>query len=99
MSTRRRYRIVDDATREDAIATVLKFMDAGDSFTAACRAVSAQIDVSFSAVRTWVNDSGQRAQQPTWEEVERLRRELAAATELYQRAIARTGQQCIGAVE
>ncbi|TYQ00858.1 UNVERIFIED_ORG: hypothetical protein FNL38_11172 [Nocardia globerula] len=89
MSTRRRYRIVDDATREDAIATVLDLIDKGDSFTAACRAVSTQIDVSFSAVRTWVNDSGQRAQQPTWEEVERLQRELAVATELYRRASAR----------
>ena len=95
---RKVYTIVDDATREDAVATVLKFIEEGDSFTAACRAVAAQIGVSFSAVRTWVTDSGLRT-QPTWEEVERLRMELAAANELYRRAAARNRTSPTGAAE
>lgn len=98
MNTRRRYRIVDEATRADAIATVVKLIDDGDSFTSACRAVGTQIDVSPTAVRTWVNDSGQRS-QPTWEEIVKLRTERDAATELYRRMVARHGEPPIGAAE
>lgn len=86
--TRRRYRIVDDQTRIDAIGTALQRIEAGDSFTAACRAIATQLDVSESAVRGWVNDSGKRP-EPTWDEVIKLRVELDAATELIRRLSAR----------
>ena len=86
--TRRRYRIVDDQTRIDAVGTALQRIEAGDSFTAACRAIATQLDVSESAVRGWVNDSGKRP-EPTWDEVIKLRVELDAATELIRRLSAR----------
>ena len=91
MSRPRRYRLVDEQTRADAVATVLSRIRSGDSFTSACKAVSAQIDVSASAVREWVNESGERP-QPNWDTVIRLRAELAAATELNRRLSADRGR-------
>lgn len=87
---RRRYRIVDEDTKSDAIATAVRCIKAGDSFTAACAAVADVLDVSATTVRGWVNASGLRP-QPSWEVVRRLELELAAATELNRRRDARLG--------
>lgn len=83
-ATRRRYRVVDDGTHADAVDTVLDRIGAGDSFTSACRAVATQIDMSETAVRTWVNDSGRRP-RPLRDKVIELRRQLEAATDLNRR--------------
>ncbi|WP_072691476.1 hypothetical protein [Rhodococcus marinonascens] len=88
--TRRRYRIVDDQAKDDAVATAIKSIEAGTSFTAACAAVATQLDVSATAVRAWVNASGLRP-QPSWDVVSRLRADLAAATELNRRLLGRPG--------
>lgn len=85
---RRRYRIVDEDSKADAIATAVRSIEAGDSFTAACAAVAKALDVSETAVRGWVNASGLRP-QPSLEVVRRLELELAAATELTRRREAR----------
>ncbi|WP_016885098.1 MULTISPECIES: hypothetical protein [unclassified Rhodococcus (in: high G+C Gram-positive bacteria)] len=87
-AARRRYRVVDDQTKADAVATAIKCIEGGDSFTASCAAVAAQLDVSETAVRSWVNASGQRP-QPSWTVVSRLRADLAAATELNRRLVNR----------
>lgn len=90
-AARRRYRVVDEVTRVDAVETVLTSITGGRSFTAACRAVARQIDVSETAVRKWVNDSGRRP-QPAWDVVVDLRGQLEAATELNRRMAARLTQ-------
>lgn len=87
---RRRYRIVDEDTKSDAIATAVRCIEAGDSFTSACASVAKVLDVSATTVRSWVNASGRRP-QPSWEVVRRLELELAAATELTRRLDARLG--------
>ena len=88
---RRRYRVVDAGTRTDAVDTALTAISTGLSFTAACRAVARQVDVSETAVRKWVNDSGRRP-QPSWDVVVDLRGQLEAATELNRRMAARLTQ-------
>lgn len=85
---RRRYRMLDEETKQDAVATAITCIEAGDSFTAACAAVAAQLDVSETAVRGWVNASGLRP-RPSWEVAHRLQQQLAAATELTRRLEAR----------
>lgn len=86
-NVRRRYRIVDEETKAAAVATAVKCIEAGTSFTAACSAVAEQLDVSETAVRGWVNASGLRP-QPSWEVVHRLQLRLEAATELTRRLAA-----------
>ncbi|MGG7104570.1 hypothetical protein [Rhodococcus sp. 24CO] len=97
---RRRYRIVDENIKDAAIGTAVKSIKAGESFTAACAAVADVLDVSDSAVRSWVNASGLRP-QPSWEVARKLQTQLDAATELTRRLEARlgTGTQRSGAAE
>lgn len=85
---RRRYRMIDEDSRADAIATVVHSIEAGDTFTSACAAVAKVLDVSETAVRGWVNASGQRP-QPSWVVARKLELELSAATELTRRLEAR----------
>ncbi|MEH6822266.1 MAG: hypothetical protein V7706_20270 [Dietzia psychralcaliphila] len=81
---RRKYRIVDDATREAAIGTVCGAIERGTSFTAACKVVAQHLDVAETTVRGWVNDSGRRP-RADFEQVLELRRALEAAAELNHR--------------
>ncbi|MCW4356159.1 hypothetical protein ONR57_22900 [Hoyosella sp. YIM 151337] len=81
---KRRYRLTDDDTKQAAVDTVVAQIQRGTSFTAACRAVAEQIDVSEQAVRTWVNRSGRRP-RAAWDEVIDLRARLEAALHLNRR--------------
>ncbi|MFD4183917.1 hypothetical protein [Rhodococcus sp. NPDC058514] len=89
-TTRRRYRIVSDEAKTAAVDTVIDRISNGDSFTSACRAVGTQLEVSQTAVRSWVNDSGRRP-EPSWDRVRSLEAQLAAATDLNRRLAARLG--------
>nr|WP_249277143.1 MULTISPECIES: hypothetical protein [unclassified Rhodococcus (in: high G+C Gram-positive bacteria)] len=84
---RRKYRLVDDETRDAAIGTVCTAIEQGTSFTAACAVVAAHIGVAATTVRGWVNDSGRRP-RTDYDEVLELRRALAAAAELNHRLAA-----------
>ena len=84
---RRKYRLVDDETRDAAIGTVCTAIEDGTSFTAACAVVAAHIGVAATTVRGWVNDSGRRP-RTDYDEVLELRRALAAAAELNHRLAA-----------
>lgn len=84
---RRKYRLVDDDTRDAAIGTVCTAIEQGTSFTAACAVVAAHIGVAATTVRGWVNDSGRRP-RTDYDEVLELRRALAAAAELNHRLAA-----------
>jgi len=81
MNDRRRYTVVDDATRDAAVRAVIARMNAGDSFTAAARAAASQLDVAETTVRAWVNRSGLRPRR-TEKDVAALEAELAMAQEL-----------------
>ena len=78
---RRRYTVVDDATRQAAVQAVIARMNAGDSFTAAARAAAGQLEVAETTVRAWVNRSGLRPRR-TEQDVAALEAELAMAREL-----------------
>lgn len=87
---RRRYNVVDDDTRDAAVRAVVARIEAGDSFTAAARAASKQLDVSETTVRAWGNRSGLRPRR-TAKEVAALETELAMARELNRVLIAKYG--------
>jgi transposase-like protein len=92
-NVRRRYRLVDEETKAAAVATAVKCIEEGTSFTAACSAVAEQVDVSETAVRGWVNASGLRP-QPSWDVVRQLQLQLEAATELTRRLTAGRSGRC-----
>ncbi|WP_232839699.1 MULTISPECIES: transposase [Nocardia] len=73
--TSNRYRDIDAAVREAAVAAVIALEAHGQSESAARRAVAEQLGVSASAVREWV-----RAAEGTQRNIvaaSQLRRELA----------------------
>lgn len=78
---RRRYRMVSEETRHAAVDTVIAQIEAGETFTSACRRIAEQVGVSDTAVRHWVNASGRRP-KGDWDEVVELRASLAAALRL-----------------
>ena len=86
---RRKYRLVNDETRDAAIGTVCAAIERGTSFTASCRVVAQHLDVAETTVRGWVNDSGRRP-RADFEHILELRRALDAAAELNHRLSARS---------